>query len=132
MPRSAKKPSSGAAEIERTDEVELVSLDVAVSRLIGELTEHRVRQRALLDILASGSFSWDAYVDRIREVRKRDFDALFGAMVLQPEVFHQRYAEWIEDDTKKYLFRTDANMKTVSPTLKKRRRKAASRKSTAV
>jgi hypothetical protein len=128
VPRSVKKAPVGSDAIEHTDEDQFVSLDVAVSRLIGELTEHRVRQRALLDILVSGSFSWEAYVDRIREVRKRDFDSLFGAMVLQPEAFRRQYADWIEQDTKRYLFRTDANMKNVSVSQPKTPRKTSSRK----
>jgi hypothetical protein len=87
-------------------EDEFASFDEVLSRIIGELTEMRVRQRALLQVLDAGEFSWSQYVDTVRNVRKRDFDALFSAIVNRQEVFVERFKDWMDQDMKSYLYHT--------------------------
>jgi len=98
-----------------------VSLGEAFSRVVFELTEIRVRQRALLEALSSGPFSWSSYIEAIRTVRARDFDALFGAIAYRAPVFAERFKDWIEADANRYLFRTEP------PTPKSPRRQIATR-----
>lgn len=93
-----------------------VSLDVALTRVIGELTEMRIRQRALLEVLNTGEFSWPQYVDAVRTVRNRDFDALFGAIVYRQETFVERFKEWMDSDMQRYLYHTGrSEPKSVTP-----------------
>ncbi len=113
----AKTPPKVKAE--RAEDV-FVPLDVALTRIIGELTEMRVRQRAMLEVLKSGDFSWDRYIDVVRDVRNRDFDALFGAIVYRPEVFAMRFNSWIEEDADKYRYRTSIETNSVNVAAEKR------------
>ncbi len=107
MPPQAKTSKSrpirpkGVAE---SPQDQFVDLNVVVSRLVMELTEHRVRQRALLEVLRDGEFPWSKYLDALRAVRKRDHDALLSAIVLEHDAFDSQFGPWIENDSKRYLF----------------------------
>ena len=112
MPPRAKKKTVadvGPQAVTETAADQFVSLDVAVSRLIAELSEHRIRQRALLEVLRDGHFTWDAYVDSLRSVRLRDYDALMGSLVLREEAFSEQFAAWVEADSRRYLFELKPN-----------------------
>ena len=127
MPSAKKR----AIRAKREPSEELyVSLDEAFSRVVFELTEMRVRQRALLEALASGPFSWPSYIEAIRTVRARDFDALFGAIAYRAPVFAERFKDWIEADANRYLFRTEPST-SKSPRREIARRQTKSRKPSA-
>jgi hypothetical protein len=97
-------PASASADAASARDDDFVTLDVAVSRIIGEMTESRIRQRALLESLRQGDFSWERYLRIVHEIRNRDFDPLFASMVLKNEVFSERFRDWVKEDAARYMF----------------------------
>lgn len=59
----------------------------------------RVRLRALADIvIESGIVSGPELLSRYNEYHERSFQAYRDLMLLQPEVFEQRFAEWLQTE----------------------------------
>ena len=71
-------------------------------RLVHEGTAMRIRHRALLDILAEGSYDFDAYRRRYVELLERDREALVAKTMLSPENFAAIFQDWLKEDVQRY------------------------------
>jgi hypothetical protein len=139
LPRQAKRatvsPASPAGPsddaVEGAPQQSFVPLEIVVSRLVAEVTEHRIRHRALLEVLREDGVSWERYISALRSVRARDREALFGSIVLQPDAFEAEFSSWSEADAARFLFEvvptpSEATSPKTDP--KPPRRKAAAAK----
>ncbi|HTD36469.1 MAG TPA: hypothetical protein VK669_03050 [Candidatus Limnocylindrales bacterium] len=86
-------PTSVAAEsLAPTD---IRPLQEVILALVQETSLARIRHRALLDVLRDG-FTVERYYARFVELYKRDFQPLACRTLIAPEVFAQRFSEWID------------------------------------
>lgn len=105
-----------------------VSPNTALIRLVHEMVSARIRHRTLLDVLAQGAYSWDAYVRRYKELIYRDAQALYGQMILEEADFIKLFSEWKSDDTARYavdLAILEAEVATSAPATKPKRKRQA-------
>lgn len=101
--------------IETPGEERFVNLEEAFTRVILELTEMRIRQRALLEVIGEHEFSWPSYVDAVRTVRQRDFDALFNSIVMKTDVFVTEFDEWVKADRSRYSYQMQPEASELKP-----------------
>ncbi len=104
------------------DEMQPVPPNTVLLRLVGGAVTSRIRHRALLDVLASGSYDYERYVERFKDLRERDYQALFAQYMLKKADFNRLFGEWSAEDLERY--RADRVIEP-KPTAKPRRKKSS-------
>ncbi len=120
---AAKTPSSGRAT--PLEQPVIAPLNVVVRRLVLEAVASRLRHRALLQVIETGAFTKDSYLESYKTIYDRDHEALIALMLLRHDDFEAAFSEWREEDITRYGIpdRVDALRK------RGRSKKPASRKS---
>jgi hypothetical protein len=73
----------------------------------------RVRLRALADVcIDKGLVTGPELLSKYHEAHERSFEAFRDLMLLRPEVFEQRFAEWLHTE-RNYRERLEADVTTV-------------------
>jgi hypothetical protein len=89
----------------------------------------RVRLRALADIvIESGSVTGPELLSRYNQYHERSFQAYRDLMLLQPEIFEQRFAEWLQTE-RAFRNRLAKSGKKTSKTVSKKKPAAAKKPS---
>jgi hypothetical protein len=77
------------------DEAETVGLEL-FGNMLDTIAFLRVRLRALADVvIEKGLVSGPELLGRYHEYHERSFEAFRDLMLLRPEIFEQRFAEWL-------------------------------------
>jgi len=91
-------------------EVETVGIEL-FSNMLDTIAFLRVRLRALADVcIEKGLVSGPELLTKYHEAHDRSFEAFRDLMLLRPEVFEQRFAEWLHTE-RNYRERLEANEK---------------------
>jgi hypothetical protein len=79
------------------------------STVLQELVRLRIRQRALLRLLAkSGAAELEAYNKLYGELEAEDFQPLMELLLLRREEFEKRYPEWLEKEREQFGFQRES------------------------
>ncbi len=98
----AREHPSVAAEpsLPEIQESETVGLEL-FGNMLDTIAFLRVRLRALADVvMEKGLVTGPELLGRYHEYHERSFDAFRDLMLLRPEVFEQRFAEWLATENR--------------------------------
>lgn len=112
-----------AAQAEATeDRIDPVEPNAVLLRIVTAAVTSRIRHRALLDVLGSGPYDYGRYVERFKEIRERDYQALFAQYMLKKNDFSRIFGDWFAEDMERY--RVDRGDEP-KPTRKQKTRKSS-------
>ena len=85
------------------------SLDHILHALLNEAVRSRMRNRALLHVLVNkGALEMREYVEAYRAQEEQNFGVLVDMLLLAPEDFHERHADWLAHDRTLFGYRSDS------------------------
>lgn len=86
-----------------------LSTEQILNTLINEVVRSRVRNRALLHVLAkSEHLSIKEYVDAYRAEEEESFNVLVDMLILSPEEFRDAHADWLDRDRAIFGYRSES------------------------
>ena len=112
-PRKAVEASKPTAEVDIA--AQFVPKNVALSRLILEAAQARIRHRALIETLGEGKFEWSTYVKQLKAIRERDENALVQQLILTSDAFNAAFSEWSARDFARFGYSVEKNSDAESP-----------------
>jgi hypothetical protein len=94
---------------EEMDTSQVLTPERLFSAILQELVRLRIRQRALLRLLAkSGAAELEAYNNLYGELEAEDFQPLMELLLLRREEFEKRYPEWLKKEREQYGFQRES------------------------
>lgn len=86
-----------------------LSIEQILNALTNEVVRSRVRNRALLRVLAkSEHLSMQEYVDAYRAEEEESFNVLVDMLTLAPEEFRDAHADWLDRDRATFGYRAES------------------------
>jgi hypothetical protein len=122
-PQARAKPLAKplAEHASSEDKMQPVEPNAVLLRLVAATVTSRIRHRALLDVLGSGPYDYERYVARVKEIRERDYQALFAYYMLKKNDFNTVFGDWYAEDLERYRLDRESEPK---PARKTRAKKA--------